>query len=403
MLSNRSNFAEFQITSTTCPNCGHRGMRQIYKVENVPVHSVLNMTTREMALNYPRGNVNLAFCENCGFISNIEFNPNVHEYSQKCEETQGFSPTFNVFSKKLAEQLIQKYNLKNKTVLEIGCGKGEFLTLLSELSGCTGIGFDPAYISERNKSSAKERLTFITDFYSEKYSNYFADVYICKMTLEHIQYTNDFLKIIRKSIGNNQDAIIFFQIPDMIRVLKDVAFWDIYYEHCSYFSPFSLATLFDNNDFQIMNIWTDYDDQYLMIDAKPGKTDNSKFLSEENKNVIFENTKYFYENFRSKIEYWKKLINDASKNKQRVVLWGSGSKGVAFLTTLKVDSMIEYVVDINPYRQGTYMPGTGHEIVSPEFLTEYKPDLVILMNPVYKQEVRDMLSKMGVVSKVITT
>jgi len=223
------------------------------------------------------------------------------------------------------------------------------------------------------------------------------------MTLEHIQYTNDFLKIIRKSIGNNQDAIIFFQIPDMIRVLKDVAFWDIYYEHCSYFSPFSLATLFDNNDFQIMNIWTDYDDQYLMIDAKPGKTDNSKFLSEENKNVIFENTKYFYENFRSKIEYWKKLINDASKNKQRVVLWGSGSKGVAFLTTLKVDSMIEYVVDINPYRQGTYMPGTGHEIVSPEFLTEYKPDLVILMNPVYKQEVRDMLSKMGVVSKVITT
>jgi hypothetical protein len=69
---------------------------------------------------------------------------------------------------------------------------------------------------------------------------------------------------------------------------------------------------------------------------------------------------------------------------------------VAFLTTLKLADQIEYVVDINPYRHGKYMPGTGQEIVSPQFLTQYRPQKVIVMNPIYCEEIQRDLDRLSV-------
>ena len=76
------------------------------------------------------------------------------------------------------------------------------------------------------------------------------------------------------------------------------------------------------------------------------------------------------------------------------MIWGSGSKGVAFLTTLKVRDEIGYAVDINPFKAGMFMPGSGHRIVTPEFLKDYQPDVVIVMNPIYLREIRQDLNKL---------
>jgi ABC-type enterochelin transport system substrate-binding protein len=87
---------------------------------------------------------------------------------------------------------------------------------------------------------------------------------------------------------------------------------------------------------------------------------------------------------------------------QKTTIWGAGSKGVAFLTTLNVREEINYVVDINPYRQGTYMARTGQEIVSQDFLKEYNPDIIIVMNPIYVKEISQCISRMGLNPEVIT-
>ena len=44
---------------------------------------------------------------------------------------------------------------------------------------------------------------------------------------------------------------------------------------------------------------------------------------------------------------------------------------------MDVKDELEFVVDINPHKHGQFLAGSGHEIVSPEFLREYKPDSVI--------------------------
>ena len=167
-----------------CPSCGSQGLQVFYEVRQVPVHSVLLMSSRDMAVNYRKGDISLGFCRACSFVSNTAFDATVHEYSSKYEETQGFSPTFNVFHQELAQTLINEYFLRGKTIIEIGCGKGDFLNLICELGDNEGIGFDPAYLSERDSGAGNAKVRFIQDFYSEKYSSYESDFVCCKMTLE---------------------------------------------------------------------------------------------------------------------------------------------------------------------------------------------------------------------------
>ena len=74
---------------------------------------------------------------------------------------------------------------------------------------------------------------------------------------------------------------------------------------------------------------------------------------------------------------------------------------MAFLTTLKIQEEIEYAVDVNPHKHGTYMAGTGQKIIAPELLREYNPDVVIVMNPIYCNEIRQDLNKMGLTAELM--
>lgn len=385
-----------------CPGCGSERITAFHDVQNVPVHSCLLMQSREQALQYPRGDIRLGFCETCGFIYNIYFDPGVHEYSTSYEETQGFSPRFNEFLKSLVMRLIEKYNLRNKKVLEIGCGKGDFLVQLCELGNNSGIGIDPSNIPERIEGEAAKRIEFIQDFYSPKYTSLNADMVCCRHTLEHIFETREFMRLVRKSIGSKKDCVVFFEIPDVKRVLSEGAFWDIYYEHCSYFSVGSLARLFRQTSFEVIDISLDYDDQYILLDALPAEgitkasLDIEDDLIELKKNVV-----KFQKTFREQCHKWKTLFAESTSRNERTVLWGSGSKAVAFLTTLNLYDEVEYVVDINPYRHGKYIPGTGQKIVSPEFMAEYKPDQIVIMNPIYCDEISNQLEQLGVRAKLL--
>lgn len=388
-----------------CPACGSVGMSVFYEVEKVPVNSVLLVINRDEALNFQTGNITLAVCPACGFISNIAFDEALTQYTARYEATQGYSPTFNKFHQALAQDLIERYDLRGKDLIEIGCDKGDFITMLCELGENRGVGFDPAYVPGRHPSPAAERLTFIPDFYSEKYTDYRADFICCKMTLEHIPNVGEFVSTVRRSIGDNHESVVFFQIPNARYVLCDVAFWDIYYEHCSYFTKGSLARLFRRNGFEVRDLWTAYDDQYLMIEARPvAATSGAGALAdEESPAETMQMVDYFVEHYEAKRNEWRRKLEEMKSAGQKVVLWGGGSKGVAFLTTLNQSlDDIAYAVDINPIKTGTFMAGTGQEIVSPAFLVDYKPDVVIIMNPVYLDEITRDLHALGLAPVIYT-
>lgn len=390
--------------STPCPACGGSDVRVFYRVENVPTNSCILLDTEAEAKAYPTGRIALGVCSGCGFMFNTAFVPELAEYSGRYEETQSFSPTFNRFHKQMAERLIEQYGLRSKTVLEIGCGKGEFLMLLAELGDITGIGIDPGVKPDRISGPAAERMTFIPDFYSEKYGHHEVDFLACKMTLEHIPDVANFLKTVRRGLGDQLDTIVFFQVPEALRILRDCAFEDIYYEHCSYFTPASLARVFRLAGFDVINTTIEYDDQYLTIEARPRAEGQPAQEPNENEDSLAEVLSLvasFEERTVALMERLQDRVRGTVADGKTVALWGSGSKAVSFMTSCDLADCVSAVTDVNPYRHGRFIPKTGHRIVAPDELKTVKPDLVVIMNRIYEPEIREDLARLGLHPEIV--
>jgi SAM-dependent methyltransferase len=392
----RSRVPPWPRTAAACPSCGQSGARVIYRAASVPVHSCVLLDSATEARAFPRRDLELAFCQTCGFVFNHLFDKSIMRYSTKFEESQHFSDTFSSFARKLAREIAEKCNVAGKQVLEIGCGKGEFLAELCAVGGAHGIGIDPGYRADKDRAQQGD-VRYIVDFYGPRYKDLHADVILCRHTLEHIPEAQSFIRMIRESIEGRDDIAIVFETPDALRVLSEGAFWDIYYEHCCYFSAGAHARLFRREGFDVTELSVVYNDQYIVQYARPAAAPTqARFRAEFDLPTMSALAAAFPTRVNDVKTAWQTRIAQAVAHGDRIVLWGGGSKGVAFLTTLGLDEEITAVVDVNPYKQGKFMPGTGHEVVAPAALAAIRPDVVILMNPIYAREVQSQLNTLEI-------
>lgn len=391
------------VNKDICPVCSFADIEVFVEIPQVPIHCNILWSTRNEARKAPKGDIRLGFCKACGHIFNILFEPDSMKYSKDYENSLHFSSRFQDYARSLATRLVKRYELYNKDIIEIGCGKGDFLKLLCELGRNRGIGFDPSYEHERIRSDSKEQITFIQDFYSEHYANYKADFICCRQFLEHIQYPRDFLINLRHTIGSHNGTIVFFELPNVMFTIKDLGIWDIIYEHSGYFSISSLAHVFSSSGFEVSNVSESFEGQFLCIEAMPidGLT-NLKCDNSDDLKRIAQDVDAFAYNYRYKVESWQRKLEKIEKITERAVVWGAGSKGVTFLNTLEVQDQIKYVIDINPHKQGKHVSGTGQKIMPPAFIQEYKPHIIIVMNPIYVNEIRQATKNMNISPELIT-
>lgn len=393
---------ENALQGYTCPVCNSIDTDMLIDILQVPIHCNLLWQTRGEAIQSPKGDIRLAFCHNCGHVFNRAFDPELMEYTQVYENSLHFSPRFQSYVESLAKRLIGRYDLHSKDIIEIGCGRGDFLVLLCKLGGNRGIGFDPSYAPDLSTYVTAEQVTFIQDFYSERYAGYEADFICCRHVLEHVHSPRDFVGTVRRSIGNRTNTAVFFEVPNVWFTLRDLGIWDLIYEHCSYFGPGSLSRLFTSCGFEVCDLVETYAGQFLGIEAASGEGAVHPACRlgndvEEMAGVVAA----FADKYRDTVDTWIRRLERVAQAGQRVVVWGAGSKGVTFLNTLKAQSRIEYVVDINPRKQGMYVAGTGQEIVSPEFLRGYRPDVVVVMNPIYKSEIEQLAKHLGLAPEFV--
>lgn len=391
-----------KISENSCPICGSKRLQVFFEMPNVPVHCNILWSRQDAAQNCPKGDIQLAFCPVCSFVTNLKFEEDKLEYDEAYGNPLHFSPHFKRYAHSLAEQLIERYNLHTKDIVEIGCGDGYFLNLLCELGNNRGVGFDPAYSEKETHYEKSDNLKFIQDIYSEHYSNYQADLIVCRQTLEHIQNPKAFLTKLRQAIGNRLNSYVFFEVPNALNIFQKLSIWDIIYEHPSYFTSLSLSSAFSSTGFQVCNLTEEYGCQFLCIHARPSDQANpdSDYESPSETKQVASYITSFAAKHQNKIEMFKRKLENIKSHRQSAVVWGAGSKGVTFLNTLN-NFQIEYVVDINPHKQGMYIPGTGQKIVSPEFLRDYQPDIIIVMNPIYKSEIRQLAKNLGLTSSFV--
>jgi len=321
------------------------------------------------------------------------------EYSQAYENSLHFSPRFQEYAEALAKKLIDRYNLYHKDIIEIGCGQGDFLKLICNLGGNRGVGFDPSYVGGSHDEVSMHQITIIEDYYSSSYSQYQADFIICRHVLEHIPAPLDFLTSIRQAISDTTKTVLFFEVPNALFTFRDLGIWDIIYEHRSYFIPNSLRYLFSKCGFNVINLTEEFGGQFLCLEATPGQGPVS--IRSENLLEVSRYLDVFIDKFRYKLESWQTNLNKMALANQRAVIWGAGSKGVTFLNMFDSSGVIPYAVDLNPRKQNMFIPGTGQKIVSPDFLKDFQPDSVLIVNPLYYQEIKQSVDDLGISPQLI--
>jgi hypothetical protein len=140
-----------------------------------------------------------------------------------------------------------------------------------------------------------------------------------------------------------------------------------------------------------------FDDQYLLAQSVPG-AGGEVFVVEDTPDLIAELAEHFAKVTADRVAHWRSAIADVQSGGGAVAVWGGGSKAAAFLTSVDADDVT--VVDINPHKQGKWLPGSAVEVRSPEVLLEVRPDLVIPMNPIYLDEISRDLDSMGLAPRV---
>jgi 2-polyprenyl-3-methyl-5-hydroxy-6-metoxy-1,4-benzoquinol methylase len=378
--------------------CGSASAELFAQVSAVPVHTTILWRSRQQAQNAPRGDLRLVFCHRCGHIANTLFDQKKTEYSEAYENSLHFSPLFQGYAEGLSDRLIGSYGIREKKIVEIGVGKGDFLAMMCRKGNNRGTGFDPSYVDapEHADLFRSGKMQVVREMYPGSRAAEPADLVVCRQVLEHIPNPRPFLETIRTGGGLKPTSVLFFEVPNSLCPLRDLDVWTLIYEHCSFYTPDSLGYLFRSSGFDVTFLGELYEGIFLGIDVRPADTAAAVPELPQPARTLEQYVKDFSRSLQQKTEYWRNRLARLAGEGKRVAVWGAGARGVTFLNMVDPGMTIGCVVDINPRKEGTFAAGTGQRIVGPSFLPTYRPDVVILMNAIYRHEIEGRLGELGV-------
>ncbi len=168
---------------SSCWVCGGK-TTSFYRVSAIPTSSCVLHLDPSIARAQPTGDLDLHICSTCGFIQNDSFDQANVDYLAPYEESQGSSSTFVSFMNEEIDRLGSEYSLHGRRVVDVGCGKGEWLAAACSRLGMTGLGIDPAYVPGR-VGDQEALFEVLAEYFGPDHS-ITGDLVACRHTLEHV-------------------------------------------------------------------------------------------------------------------------------------------------------------------------------------------------------------------------
>jgi len=310
--------------------------------------------------------LNLFQCSSCGLV---QLSEKPVSYYKEVIRASSFSDEMKKFRGEQFVSWVDKYNLKGKSILEVGCGRGEYLSILkqTEVSLAHGIEYSKESVSSCINSELSVTKGFFGDenfvLPKQKY-----DGFICLNFMEHWPNPNKVLAHLKKNLS--EDAIGIIEVPNFDMILKQGLYSEFISDHLFYFTKDTLTFMLNYNGFEVIEcsvIWHDY---ILSAVVRKRKRIDLSLLKSRKLNVETE-----LNSFIDKFE------------KKEVAIWGAGHQSLAVMSLAKLENKIRYVVDSAPFKQGKYTPATHFPIVAPIELVNNPVKAVIIIAASYSNEV----------------
>lgn len=385
----------------SCPVCGSDAVDALFCAADVPVFCNVQWETRDRALAAPRATLAIDVCPQCGHAHNAAFREELVGYAPGYDNSQHFSTTFQAYAMGLVDRLVVAHGLNGASIVDIGCGRGDLLTMLVQRNGGRGFGFDPSAAAAAGQPARSVTISRKL-FTREDAQEIRPGLVCCRHVLEHVRDPIGFLVEIRKSLETTGTAVLYIEVPNGEQQLRDSAIWDYIYEHYSYFSACSLAMVLEAAGFEILALREDFGGQFLCVEARPARRSEGP-LTVGRGTPAASHVAGAAARFRTKLARWREWADETTAAGRCVTIWGAGSKGVMFLNLLGLNapSPIEYAVDQSRTKHHRYVAVRGQEIVPPERLAGSNVEEIVVMNPVYRGEIERRLGEIGLAPRIL--
>ncbi len=307
-------------------------------------------------------------CPYCGMIQIVD---EPVPYYKDVIRASAVSDEMKVYRRTYFKDFVDKYHLQGKKVIEIGSGKGEFLSLMNE-AGVEGYGVEHC---QENVEACTEKGLNVQQGYMDCVGTLLENApfegFFIMNFLEHAPNPNDFLKAIYENLA--EGAIGLVEVPNTDFILENLMFSEFITDHLLYFTENTLRILLEKNGFEVLEcnvVWHNYCLAAIVRKRKILKLDQ------------------FYER-QDKIT---KEIQSFVNRYDRVAIWGAGHQALAVIALTGIKQQVKFVVDSTSFKQNRYTPGTHLKIVAPEQIKQEKIDAVLVMAASYSDEVAQIIA-----------
>jgi 2-polyprenyl-3-methyl-5-hydroxy-6-metoxy-1,4-benzoquinol methylase len=314
--------------------------------------------------------LNLKQCKDCGLVQILGKPVDYYREVIRSNKVSGAMRSFRLAQ---LRDFVEKYNLKSRLILEVGCGNGDILEILRELK-CNFHGME--HKSEFVENLEKDGYKVFAGYPSESQNLNLENLYSAFLSLNVLEHTpniKEFLSGIRKML--NPDAVGLIEVPNFEMIVAKGMISEFMLEHLTYFDRATLRLALESSGFEIIDIKEVWHNYLLSAVVK----------IRSNLNVCHD------------IQQWHRLKNQihnllSAYTKEQICVWGAGHQSLATISILGLSEKIRFIADSSQDKQGRYAPASGVPIVSPQLLQEISDiECVIVLGGSYTDEIVALL------------
>ena len=310
--------------------------------------------------------LDLCQCMGCGLV---QFDCEPVDYYRDVIRAGGFSKTMVELRRYQYKHFIDSYHLEGKKFIEVGCGQGEFLKVLSEFPvEVHGIEHDP-HLVELARAQGLDVTEGFTETEDTRFAGGLYDVFLSFNFLEHQPDPSTMLQAIYRNLED--DAMGLITVPSFEYIMDHNSYYELIRDHLAYYTFETLTPLLERNGFQVEECEVINRDTLSVIVRKRPQMDTENLLE-------------CYVNLKREMETYMKYLDAWDK---KVAIWGASHQGFTLAATTKLGEKARYIIDSAPFKQGKFAPASHLPIVGPDHFHEHPVDAIIITAPGYTDEI----------------
>ena len=310
--------------------------------------------------------LDLCQCMGCGLV---QFDCEPVDYYRDVIRAGGFSKTMVALRRYQYKHLIDSYHLEGKKFIEVGCGQGEFLKVLSEFPvEVHGIEHDP-HLVELARAQGLDVTEGFTETEDTRFAGGLYDVFLSFNFLEHQPDPSTMLQAIYRNLED--DAMGLITVPSFEYIMDHNSYYELIRDHLAYYTFETLTPLLERNGFQVEECEVINRDTLSVIVRKRPQMDTENLLE-------------CYVNLKREMETYMKYLDAWDK---KVAIWGASHQGFTLAATTKLGEKARYIIDSAPFKQAKFAPASHLPIVGPDHFHEHPVDAIIITAPGYTDEI----------------